>query len=144
MDNVHAHPKPPFWQRHPLALGFGLVGLLAVLTATGVIAPPFGGGAPRAAAIAPAPLAAPPAAPVDATPEEAKAEAVRLLGAAGSARAAGDLGIAWELGRQAAAKWPAYAEAQQFVKDVAAQKQAAEAAAQAEAARRRAAAARDT
>jgi len=49
-----------------------------------------------------------------------------LLGAAGSARTAGDLGIAWELGRQAVAKWPAYGEAQQFVKEVEAQKQAAE------------------
>jgi hypothetical protein len=62
----------------------------------------------------------------DPTSEDAKAEAVRLLGAAGSARAAGDLGIAWELGRQAVAKWPAYTEAQQFVADVATQKQAAE------------------
>jgi hypothetical protein len=71
----------------------------------------------------------PPPAPVDPTPDQAKAAAVDLLGAAGSARAAGDLGVAWELGRQAAAKWPAYTEAQQFVKDVEAQKKAAEEAA---------------
>src|SRR5262245_50372378 len=83
----------------------------------------------KAAAQPPAPVAptAPAAAP-DPAVEEAKAEAVRLLGAAGAARQRGDLGVAWELGRQAVAKWPAYAEAKQFVTEVEAERKVADAA----------------
>jgi hypothetical protein len=61
---------------------------------------------PAAAPTAPAPAAA---------PTRARAEATDLLGAAGSARTAGDLWTAWNTGRQAAAKDPTFTEARQFV-----------------------------
>jgi hypothetical protein len=57
---------------------------------------------------------------------QARADAVDLLGAAGSMRQAGDLGLALELGRQAVGKAPDYAEAQTFVKEVEAQRADAE------------------
>lgn len=74
---------------------------------------------------------------------QAQADAIGLLGAAGSMREAGDLGLALELGRQAVGKAPSYAEAQAFVREVEAQKKAAEEAAKVAAARHAAAAARE-
>jgi hypothetical protein len=108
-------------------------GLLALTLLAGCGAAPTRQAAPASApapAPAVAPIPAPAPAPVADPAAQARAEAVDLLGAAGSARQAGDLGIAWELGRQAVAKWPEYAEAQAFVKEVEAQKRAAESAAE--------------
>lgn len=87
--------------------------------------------APRATATpAPQAVAPPPAIPAPLPPPDpaaqARAEAVEMLGAAGSARQAGDLGIAWELARQAVAKSPNYTEAQNFLKAVEAQRAEAE------------------
>jgi hypothetical protein len=86
---------------------------------------------PAPAAAGPAAPAAAPAAPAaPAVPEPAKAEAVDLLGAAIAERQAGKLGIAWELGRQALAQWPDYADAKTFVAEVEAQRQAEQKAAE--------------
>jgi hypothetical protein len=79
------------------------------------------------------PASPPAAAPVQqgqsgsalAVSDQAKAEAVELLGAAVSQRQAGDLGLALELGRQALGKWPDYPEAKAFMAEVAPQATAA-------------------
>jgi hypothetical protein len=107
-------PRSPWWRA------------AAFLAVVGLCAFAYTHQPPGPTTTGPRPAAAAAAVPADPTPDEARAEAVRLLGAAGSARTAGDLGIAWELGRQAAAKWPAYAEAQQFVTDVEAQRKTAD------------------
>lgn len=103
---------------------------LALLSACGAAQPT----APPAAAAAAAPAVAAPA-PAPNPAEVARAEAVGLLGAAGSARQAGDLGIAWELARQAVAKSPDYAEASAFLREVETEKRYAERDAAREAAR---------
>ena len=134
-DNPSLPAQLRFWS--PLLFALALIGLLVVAchSPTPVPAPApahdanweatvtAGQARLRAARANPAP--APTPVPVDPA-AKARADAAALLGQAGSARASGDLGIAWELARQAVAKSPDDAEAQAFLKDVEAQKQAAE------------------
>jgi len=109
---------------------FALTGVVLALIVAIVL------GAARPAPAKPAAVAAATPAPVAVAPPlptsgrygtaESRAKAVELLGAAVSMREAGDLGIAWELSRQALAEWPDYWDAWQFKSQVEAQRANAE------------------
>lgn len=78
--------------------------------------------APRPTSFVPLPTAV----PTPAVSEQAKAEAVELLGAAASQREAGQFGLALELANQAVGKWPQYPEAKAFLGQVQPQATAAQ------------------
>ncbi len=89
----------------PLAALVTLFVVFLILSAAGKIPASY-----RQAASSPGAQAA----PTPDVPDEAKAEAVDLLGAATYKRQEGELGLALELTRQALGKWPGYADAQSF------------------------------